>query len=134
MENNQKYLPLIFILPIFFRWFIDPQPKSLAYIGIVLVFLVVILLFVYLEITMKKRIQNISRYNNRRFLYTTKFSLLYGLPISVCLAFILSQKVHILYSIIFIVLPLVILFGWVGFNDWNECQKKHLEMKYSSNQ
>ena len=134
MQNNQKYIPFVFLIPALIEFVGEPRPLGLEFAGVVAVFFLVFLLFVYLERSVKTRVRNISRYESRKLAYMLRFSVLYGLPLSVMLMVVLARKVHLMYSILLIALPLIILFGWLGSNDWKECRSKYLEMKHLSNQ
>jgi uncharacterized protein YacL len=135
MEMFKKYIPLIFIIPILVRSIFNPQPLNLLNmkaIGIFVIAILMVVLFVYLERTMQKRARLFDRIKDRQFIYMMKFSLLYGLPMSLILTWLISGEVRLLYSVIFIVIPTMVMFGWAGYMDWKECQKRYLELKYSA--
>jgi hypothetical protein len=81
---------------------------------------------------MQKRARLFDRIKDRQFVYIMKFSLFYGLPLSLLLTWLISGEVRMLYSVIFIVIPTMVMFGWAGYMDWKECQKRYLELKYSA--
>jgi hypothetical protein len=49
---------------------------------------------------------------------------------SVVIIFIIHNKAELFYSILFLVVPLIIIFGWIGLLDWKACEKMVLEDKY----
>jgi len=63
----------------------------------------------------------------------TGISLFYGLPISLTIIFLIRKNVELLYSFLFIALPIIIIFGWIGLLDWNNCNKEFLKTKYKVN-
>ena len=60
-----------------------------------------------------------------------KFAFLLGMPISAIISLIILDQSIFYNSVIFIVIPVTIIFGWFGLFDWDECNKKRLEQKYS---
>ena len=131
MENNKKYIPLIFIIPAIIRSITHPPRLTSSLIGLFVVILLLVGLFIYLEKSMEKRIRRFERIKDHRFLYILSFSLLCGLPVSLILTWSWESQIKLLYAIIFIVLPSVVIFGWAGMMDWKECQKKYLEINNS---
>ncbi len=134
MENKNKYIPFIFFVPLLVRLIFNPPPLNMMVVGIFVILFLLFALFFFLEKSMKKRVVQFERIKNKQIAYSLKFSLLYGLPLSLLLTWFLSYEAKILYTIVFVVLPMVVMFGWVGFMDWKECQKKYFESKYSSGQ
>ncbi len=130
MKILKKYLPFIIVLV--FGVLFNPYRSKLSYewVGIVLTFVGIILLFEYIEKSRVRRIINWNAKTNSKFLHILKFIIFYGLPISFIIIFIIHKKAELLYSFLFIVLPIVITFGWVGFMDWNNCNKEFLKTKY----
>jgi hypothetical protein len=132
MENKKKYIPLIFFIPLMIRAITNPPPFNLKTVGFSVIVLLMILLFVYLEKSMDRRARQFDKIKDKRFLYLLRFGFLYGLPFSLLLSWLIADEIKVMYSILFIILPTVLVFGWAGFMDWKECQKKYLGLKYTS--
>jgi hypothetical protein len=132
MENKKRYIPLIFFIPLIIRAIINPPPLNIKTIGFSVIVLLIILLFVYLERSMNRRALHFDQIKDKQFLYILKFSFLYGAPVSLLLSWLISDKVKVIYVVLFVIVPTVVMFGWAGFMDWKECQKRYLGLKYSS--
>ncbi|MBI9070867.1 MAG: hypothetical protein JEY94_04680 [Melioribacteraceae bacterium] len=131
MKKYQQYLPyLIIVIFLSLPGLTETTHVSLAWIEIVILIIAIILLFEFIE---KSRIKRIKKWGDNRpgkIKQILKFSLLLGLPISSIIIFILHNKADLIYSIIFISVPLIILFGWIGLLDWKSCDRINLEGKY----
>jgi hypothetical protein len=93
---------------------------------IVLIFV----MFEYLERSRDKRIKNLIPTNKNKVFHIVKYGALIGLPISLMISIIIINQSTIIYSVIFIIIPLTLLFSWIGLIDWKECYKRQLEQKY----
>ena len=66
-----------------------------------------------------------------KIMQVLKFSLLLGLPISLIIIFLIRNQAELFYSFIFITAPIIVIFGWIGLLDWQNCNKINLEAKYN---
>ena len=133
-ENVKKYLPFI-IAMVFIVVVFQPYRTKLnhEWFGIVMMFIGIILLFEYIEKSRTRRSKKWAATHNSKLVHILKFSLFYGLPISLTIIFLIRKKVELLYSFLFIALSLIIIFGWIGLLDWNNCNKEFLKTKYKVN-
>ena len=130
MKKYNKYIPF-FICIVFLTIFsATKEALSEEWIGIVLLFIGIILVFEFIESSRLKRIKKYNVNRPSKIKQIIKFSLLLGLPISAIIIFIIRNKADLVYSIIFIAVPIFIIFGWIGLIDWNSCNKKNIENKY----
>ena len=115
MKGLKKYLPLL-LLMFFFLLIIEPNNhfQRYSWLGLVALFIGIIFLFEFLELSRTKRMQRWKGNCPSKIMQVLKFSLLLGLPI----------------SFIFITVPIVVIFGWIGLLDWQNCNKINLEAKY----
>ena len=104
---------------------------NLGFVMLLALFVLLFVMFEYLGKSRDKRMKKIIPTNKNKLIYIIKFSLLIGLPISLIIAIVIINQSAFINSVIFIIVPLTLLFGWVGLIDWNECYKKQLEQKYS---
>ena len=131
MKKLIKYLPyLMFIILIIL--IAEPKFNTLNYswIGLVVLFIGIILLFEFVESSRSRRIKKWKDYHPSKISQILKFSILLGLPVSAIIIFLIHNKAGLMNSIMFIAVPLVVLFGWIGLLDWQNCNKKNLEEKY----
>ncbi len=132
MKLIKKYLPLLlggFIL----AGGLYPLHISAEWIGLVAVFIVIILIFEAVEDSRIRRIKRRHFNSSKKIEHILKFSLFIGLPLSIILIFLIHKKAELLFSILFILVPLTIIFGWIGFLDWQKCNQLSLEEKYRLN-
>ena len=132
MKKLIKYLPyLMFIILIIL--IAEPKFNTLNYswIGLVVLFIGIILLFEFIESSRSRRIKKWKDYHQIKITQILKFSILFGLPVPAIIIFLIHNKAGLINSIMFIAVPLVVLFGWIGLLDWQNCNKKNLEEKYN---
>ena len=127
----KKYYPLIFLLPMLIHVIFRMESFNLGFVMLLALFVLLFVMFEYLGKSRDKRMKKIIPTNKNKLIYIIKFSLLIGLPISLIIAIVIINQSAFINSVIFIIVPLTLLFGWVGLIDWNECYKKQLEQKYS---
>ena len=127
-------MPLLFIILVLIKLYIHPPRLNMIIIGLFIVISLLIILFIYLDKSKNRRVQGFEKNINKRVSWIFKYSLLYGLPLSLLLTYLLKDKGDIVYSLIFIVIPTVIVFGWIGFIEWKDCYIKYLELKYTLRQ
>ena len=132
MKLVKKYLPFavgIFILGGAFY----PFHISYEWIGLVILFLIIILLFELIEETRVKRIKRWNLSVPGLLSHSLKFILFFGLPVVVIIIYLIHNKAQLIYSILFILVPLILIFGWIGYLDWQYCNKLYLQEKYKIN-
>jgi hypothetical protein len=131
MKELKKYLPLS-LLMFFYLLIIEPNNhfQSYSWLRLVVLFIGIILLFEFLELSRAKRIQRWKDNRPSKIMQVLKFSILLGLPISAIIIFLIRNKAELFYSIIFIAIPLIVIFGWIGLMDWQNCNKENLQEKY----
>lgn len=132
MKKNEKFLSLVFFLPIFLYIIYDPNPIQTEIIGILGILLVVVMFFEILDRNRDKRIGEWEKFQESKFQHAVKFSLLIGLPLSLLLSLLIISKSNFIHSLVFIIIPITFLFGWIGAWDWQQCYKLYLEKKYSN--
>ena len=131
MKKYQQYLPyLILVIFLSLSVLTDKTHISLAWIGIVILFIAIILLFEFIEKSRTKRIKKWSEEIPSKQLHMIKYSIYYGLPISLIISLLIYNKAKLFYLVIFIVIPLILIFGWIGYMDWQKCQEEYLSKKY----
>jgi len=130
MKKYNKYI--LFFIGIVFPIIFSETKETISkeWIGIVLLFIGIILVFEFIESSRLKRIKKWDISRPSKVSHILKFSLLLGLPISVIIIYFIPSKVDLFLSILFIAVPLIIIFGWIGFLDWKSCNKIILEEKY----
>jgi|GEM_PF-2690963 len=132
MKKLIKYLPSILFV---FLIILISEPKlhalSYSWIGLVVLFVGIILLFEFIESSRLRRIKKWKGNRPGKITQILKFSILLGLPISVIIIFLIHKEAKLINSIIFIAVPLVVLFGWIGLLDWQSSNKNRLEEKYN---
>lgn len=130
MKKYYRYLPLIFFTP--YLWFsnFDSKPGTL---NLMILFAVIILILAFFEILDRTRNTRSAKWisaKSSKANYSIKFALLFGFPLSLLLDLSLSGKAGVLAAVSFINLPVIILFGWIGINEWNQLYKMYLDKKY----
>ena len=130
MKKLKKYVP--FFIGVVFLTILFTTKKVILneWISFVAVIIGVIILFEFIESSRKTRLKKWYTSRPSKYLQIIKFSLFLGLPISVIIILIFHNKADLIYSILFIAIPLIIIFGWIGLLDWQTCDKKYLEEKY----
>ena len=130
MKKYNKYIPFFIgiVFPIIFSE--TKETISEEWIGIVLLFIGIILVFEFIESSRLKRIKKWNISHPSKVSHILKFSLLLGFPILVIIIYFIHGKADLFLSILFIAFPLIIIFGWIGFLDWKSCNKIYLEEKY----
>ncbi len=102
-----------------------------SWLGLVALFIGIIFLFEFLELNRTKRMQRWKGNCPSKIMQVLKFSLLLGLPISLIIIFLIRNQAELFYSFIFITAPIIVIFGWIGLLDWQNCNKINLEAKYN---
>jgi phosphatidylserine synthase len=130
MKKYNKYIP--FFIGIVFLTIFSATKEAInqEWIGIIFLFIGIILVFELIESSRLNRIKKWDVNRPSKIKQILKFSLLLGLPISAIIIFIIHSKSDLVYSILFIAVPLIIIFGWIGLLDWKSCDKINLEEKY----
>lgn len=125
MKGLKKYLPLL-LLMFFLLLIIEPNNhfQRYSWLGLVALFIGIILLFEFLELSRTKRMQRWKGNCPSKIMQVLKFSLLLGLPISLIIIFLIRNHAELFYSFIFITATIVVIFGWIGLLDWQSCNKK----------
>jgi hypothetical protein len=98
-----------------------------------ILFAVIILILAFFEILDRTRNTRSAKWistKSSKANYSIKFALLIGFPLSLLLDLSLSGKTGVLVVLSFINLPVIILFGWIGINEWNQLYKMYLDKKY----
>lgn len=127
MESFKKYLKYFIILVLITIPFITPAKITFAWLGIVATIIGIILLFEYIEKSRTARIEKWSDKQPAKSSYMLMFSLLLGVPVSILILFIIRAKAQLLFSIIFIAIPLVLIFAWIGKLEWEKCNDCFIE-------
>ncbi len=132
MKGLKKYLPLL-LLMFFYLLIIEPNNhfQRYSWLGLVALFIGIIFLFEFLELNRTKRMQRWKGNCPSKIMQVLKFSLLLGLPISLIIIFLIRNQAELFYSFIFITAPIIVIFGWIGLLDWQNCNKINLEAKYN---
>jgi hypothetical protein len=131
--KNIKYIVLaLFVLPLIIKVFIYNEPLAIELIGVVAVISLIIIFVDVLERTRMIRIKRWIEIKGSKKKNAIIFSAAFGLPLSFILCFTLSNKMNLVEEIILIILPVTLMFGWIGANEWNQCYKIFLEKKYST--
>ena len=131
MKKYQQYLPyLIIVIFLSLPGLTEKTHISLAWIGIVILIIAIILLFEFFEKSRIKRIKKWSKDKPSKHLHMIRYSLYYALPISLIIGLLIYKQAQILYLVMFIVIPLILIFGWIGYLDWQKCQEEYLSKKY----
>ncbi|MBI9070897.1 MAG: hypothetical protein JEY94_04830 [Melioribacteraceae bacterium] len=129
MKSFKKYYPFFIVLLISILNTGFSEPANYSWLGIVLVIISIILIFEYLEKTQSKRSKFWSWNFPGKFKHSFKFSIFYGAPISIILCFFIYNKAEPLDLFLFLIVPVMAVFGWVGFNDWIVLKKIMYENK-----
>lgn len=130
MKIIQKYAPF-FMMIVFITLFFSTEEKlTKEWIELVLLFIIIILLFEIIETSRSIRTKKWINRPPAKLGHVLKFSIFLGLPLSIAIIYIFHEKTDIFYGILFIVIPLLFVFGWIGLLDWKCCDKKTLEDKY----
>jgi hypothetical protein len=131
MESKNKYIPLVFLIPILIQSIIHPPHFSLGLLGLFIVILFLFGFFLYLEKSMERRVRNFEKIKDRRILYMLSFSILIGLPLSLIIIWTWKPKIQLLYSLLFIALPTILIMGWAGLMEWKECRRQYFKLNGS---
>ena len=131
MNIIKKYylllIPIIFLLTsISDKGFISAEVR-----GILIIVFCTILIFEIIEKTRSKRVLRWVSNRPSKFVQILKFSMFFGLPLSAIIIFIIHSKTDLLFAILFIAIPLIVIFGWIGLLDWRSCDKDILEQKFN---
>ncbi len=126
---NRKYISY-FISAIILAGAFFPLKINYEWIGLLMLFIAIILLFEVVEESRPKRIKRWSANPKGKFSHMMKFSLFLGLPISIIIMYLIRGKAQLFFSALFILLPVVLIFAWIGFLDWQACIKLSLQEKY----
>lgn len=126
----KKYYPLIFILPFLVNQIYQPNSSRLEFLNILVFVVLIFVLFEYLDRSRDKRIEKLIPTNKNKVVHIIKYGALIGLLISFIINVIIINHSTFIHSVIFIIIPLTLLFSWIGLIDWKECYKKQLEQKY----
>lgn len=132
MSLTKKFI--LFFLVILFPIAISPNFDSFnwAWLGLVGLFIAIILIFEKVETSRIKRSLNWKIKSSSKLIHMVKFSLFFGLPISAIIYVLIYNKAELLTTVLFILIPLLIVFGWIGSNDYDKCQKIYLNEKYDT--
>jgi len=127
----KKYGP--FFIPIVLLTVAFPREENISneWLGLVILFIGIIILFELIERSRVKRTDKWKSNRPSKLVQMLKFSIFLGLPLSVIIIFIIHNKADLFFSILFISIPLIIIFGWIGILDWQSCEKHILEEKYN---
>ena len=132
MKMYSKYAPY-YILIIFLALFVPGRsPASLEWIGLVALFIGIIFLFEFIEQNRNRRIKRWLELNKRpnKFSYILRYCFLYGIPVSLIISILIYNKSTPLHLIIFILFPLLLIFGWISIIDWQQSYEESLSEKY----
>jgi hypothetical protein len=131
--KKAKYIVLaLFVLPLVMQTFINDEPVSVEVIGVVAVISLIIIFFDILEKTRQTRTARWIEIKGNKKRNAVIYSATFGFPLSLILSFTLSNKMNLIQEIIFIIIPVTLMFAWIGANEWNQCYKIFLEKKYST--
>jgi hypothetical protein len=131
--KKAKYIVLaLFVLPLIIKTFINDEPVSIEVIGVVAVISLIIIFFDVLEKTRKIRTARWIEIKGNKKRNAVIFAAAFGLPLSLILSFVLSDKMNFIQVIFFLIIPVTLIFAWTGANEWNQCYKIFLEKKYST--
>lgn len=133
MKALKKYSPFAITVLILIMLYSIPRTINYEWLGLVFLFVGIILLFEYFE---KSRPDRIKKWNVKRpnkIIHILKYSLLFGLTISLIITFLIHKKAELLNIILIIYLPMIVVFGWIGLLDWQYCNKEFLEKKFKVN-
>ena len=133
MKTLKKYAPHIIALAFLAIFSTVKGTITKEWIGLLLLFVGVVLLFEFIESSRPKRINKWNDKHPAQITQILKFGIFLGLPVSAIIIFLIRNKAELSYSILFIAVPLVAIFGWIGFMDWKACEKMFLEEKYKLN-
>jgi Na+/phosphate symporter len=133
MEKLKKYAPHIIFIGFIAIFTSSKGTITKEWIGIVLLIIGVILLIEFIESSRPKRINKWHDKHPDKITQMLKFSIFLGLPVSAIIIFVIHSKAELFYSILFIAVPVVFIFGWFGLIDWQKCEKTLLEEKYKVN-
>ncbi|MBU1094851.1 MAG: hypothetical protein CVV23_15870 [Ignavibacteriae bacterium HGW-Ignavibacteriae-2] len=130
MEKYKKYWPF-FILILFLTLFV-PVKESIGYswFSLLIIFVGIILLFEFIEKSRVNRTKKWSAGQPNKLLHIIKFSLGFGLPLAIIIVLLIYDNAEPLNLAVFIMIPLIVIFGWIGLLDWRNCNKIYLEQKY----
>lgn len=130
MKEYKQVLPLIILIPFLVMFTTDMEGMLSGWLGIVVVLVALITVF---EIVDKSRLKRISKWGEKRpsrLFHSIMFSFMIGVPTSLIILLIIHQRAE-LNHIIFLII--ILLFGWIGNIDYNNCVKLHLANKYKVN-
>ncbi|GAB6283488.1 MAG: hypothetical protein STSR0008_22610 [Ignavibacterium sp.] len=130
MKKYQQYAPFLILILFLTSFVLDRKPVTLEWIGLVVLFIGIILLFNVIERRRKDRIEKWNIKRPSKSSYILKFSLYFGLPISFVISFLIYDKAEIHLLIMLITIPLLIIFGWIGYLEWKNCYEEYLRKKY----
>lgn len=133
MKDLKKYSSFILIILLLTITYSIPRAVNYEWIGLVLLVIGIILLFEYFEKSRLTRIKRWSIKKPNKTIHILKFSLRFGVTISLVISFLIYKKADLLLMIFFIYLPMIVIFGWIGLMDWQSCNKEFLEEKFKVN-
>jgi hypothetical protein len=134
MKKHRKYARYIIFMVFLVLFVPNRKPVSLEWFGLLALFIAVIILFEFIEKSRKNRIKKWGELNKRpsKTSYISKFSFLYGLPISLIISLLIYSKSSPISLLIFIILPLILLFGWIGQLEWQKSYEEAISEKYKN--
>lgn len=133
MKNKNDFLPLIMFAPFIAMTIMNSKGINLRWLGIVGIFLTIITINIFLEKSRKNRSNRLEEKSSGKGLHILKFIIFIGVPISILLSLLIISKAEIISLIIFLIIPVNMMFGWIGYDDWKKCKNIYLSVKYKTN-
>jgi hypothetical protein len=131
MNFIKKYylllIPIIFLL----TFNSDNEVINTGSLDILIIVFCTIFIFELVEKTRSKRVLKWVSNRPSKFAQVLKFSVFFGLPLAAIIIFIIHPEADLLFAILFIAIPLIVIFGWIGLLDWRSCDKDILEQKFN---
>ena len=132
IKTCNKYLQ-IFIIIVILNLFLIPKERLAGEWQYLLYNIIVTLLIIAItELNRKKRIKSWEQKIPGKFSHILKFVLFFGLPFAVVSVIISYERIGmgLIFSILFIVIPDLLIYGLIGWIDWIACNKMYIENKY----
>lgn len=130
MKRYRKYAPYIILISFLVIFIPRNKPVSLEWLGIVAVIIGIIFLLEFIEKSRDKRIEKWISLRPNKILYMLRYCIFYGLPAALIIGALIYDKATIQNLALFILLPLLLIFGWIGHLEWQKCYEESLLIKY----
>lgn len=132
MRRLKNYLPITLFIPYIIYSSFDNKPGTL---NVIIYFIVIVFVFAFFEIldrTRENRVDKWDSVKSTKVSFGLRYGLIFGLPLSIIFTLSLVQMTSIIILIFLVIIPITLLFVWLGINEWNQCYKLFLENKYST--